>query len=278
MGTKRTAFCRDGSTRSVGSGPVAFEHEQGRPASVWRDLFYRRVSDDLVDTVLMLATPDAKHPKGHAVVCRALGVDLDGTADEPARLALRVIGVTSTRIVHDGKQWRLPISGADEPTVEALVVPVGSMGPYAVCLALIGRHDFERESDLSDIGDLVAIPLDGSDMVSFGDTVNAIGMFAGVNGTVRLACSGLAWLRRHVERARALGAQFLEYRFDLPDRVETLVLNVRAYNWRLDSGSFPFVARRVLVADRADISEYIAGELRKRDPLPKGPQIIGPKQ
>ena len=75
-----------------------------------------------------------------------------------------------------------------------------------------------------------------------------------------------------------MGRDFREYRFELPDRVETLVLNVRAFNWRLDGGGIPLLARRILIADRVDVADYIASELRKRDPLPKGPKIIGPKQ
>src|SRR5262245_5609040 len=257
---------------------------EGRCARLWRRTFYHTVSDDLIDSLLALHTEEARRPRMAAAVCKALGVSLDDPADAAARVALNYFGVTAARIEVEGRQWREAVPGEGS---EALVVPVGGpMTPMADCLSLLGAHDLANEATPDDIGDLVALPLDGSRAVSMNGTTAAVGRFApNDDGVISIATNGVAWLRQHVKRARdaSRGAvtgmdHAIARSLVFPDRITTLLLDVRAFDWRNAPESW--IARagisKSICWDSKEVSDYIAGELKRKDQAPPVPSVRGP--
>src|SRR5262245_9831785 len=252
---------------------------EGRCARACQRMFYHAVEGDLIDTLLALHTDDSRRPRMAATVCRALGLSLDDPKDEAARVALNYFGVTAARIVIEGKQWREPT--ADETGLEALVVPVGGpRAPMSDCLSLLGAHALANEAEPNDIGDLVAIPLDGSRAVSMNGTTASVGRFVpNDDGVVMIATRGLEWLKEHAERAREAAALAgMEHTLPFPDRVETLVLDVRAFTWRNDPDGWIHAAGIVsfVCVDSNAVADFIAAQLRRKDQTPPVPNVRGP--
>lgn len=245
----------------IDQGPL----EEGRPPAEWRRLFYR--------------LSGVGRPGGHDIVCHALGLSTLHPADEAPRLALNYFGVTAAKIVREKSQWNFPL--APEKGEDAVIVPVGgTIEP--VCLSLLGFHEAHAKAEMSEIADLIAIPLDGSPALSFTAASQNIGAFAVSGGTLRLATSGLGWLRRHVARARKMAEEMPSHliadRLPFPDRMETLLLDPAAFEWRMSRPdcAIPESVKRV-VCDTPKLAQFIAGETKKRERGRATPSILGPK-
>lgn len=311
---KRTAIVRDmfaplGKSRlRPVKGPL-FEPqviEEGRPASIWRRLFYHGVKEGIVEEILFLASEEARRPKGHAIVAAAL--HLADPGDDAALAALSYIGVTAAVIMRGATQWSFPTPA--ETGEAALIVPVGGRcAPVAECLALLGTHELAPERTAADIADLVAICVSDGKPLSFNGTTAALGAFAtrrvqvplidhdtglpvrdGAGEIVRvpetrlrIATNGIAWLTRHRDRARAMAtdcrglavARVLE----LPDRGETLLLDRSAFCFRRENNAciIPVDTDAVACPDSAELAEFVAAELKARAKLPAAPQVLGPR-
>lgn len=288
---RKTGILRSGTAKFF--APLSHMKEEGRPPMLWRRMFFHSVKIDIIETLAHLRQTPARFPGGHETVCRALGISYEkGDGDDAARLVLNSFGVTATRILRGSKQWSFPDSKTEGE--DAIIVPVGGRcAPMAECLSLLGTHELMREADADAIGDLIAIPLSDGKPLSFNLTTVAIGAFSFAistglrNGeqtkTVRIATNGLAWLRRHVVRARTMAegwpAHLVARKLPPPDRSETLLLDESAFSWRLEHSAHPWPAgtRAVICPDSAELASFIATELKRRDRLPPSPQVLGPR-
>lgn len=296
---KRTAVIRDWNAplsrmKAESRGETAFSAsypllEEGRPAAIWRRLFYRTLDPARDDVELLGQLRGLKpYPGGHDAVCAALGLSLESEEDEAPRRVLSYFGVTASKIMPGPKQWTFPAS--KEEGTPAVIVPVGWCGVMhltgltASCLALLGAHELAREAELGEIGDLIAIPLEGTHPLSFNGTTAAIGSFKpNAAGDLRLASDGLNWLKRHIGRARKAAAEMPAHlvarTLAFPDHSETLLIDAKAFAWRLENPRYPIAAgtKQVKCPDSAELADLIATELKKREKLPPAPQVLGPK-
>jgi hypothetical protein len=278
----KTAFTRSGIVQRLERARL----EEGRPPALWRGLFFHAVcGPELADAVIALGDPRARFPAGHLTLCGALGLTLEDPADEAPRQVLSYLGITATRIVRLGARWSFPFAGEEASAEDAIVVPVGGVAwPCAACLPLLGAHDLAREAEPQDIADLIAIPVKDGAPLSFNGTTASIGAFSAREERVRIATNGLNWLKRHVVRARKMKEEMSSHlvagSLDLPDRLETLLLDRSAFSFRMEMTSacaIPDRATSIACPDSSELADFIAGELKTRTKLRPAPQVLGPK-
>jgi hypothetical protein len=264
---KMTAMLRTEEGLRAQSVMVPPAPEAGRPGALIAELLARREHLTLMCVALDIAAPLA----GNAVDCAAL-------------MAVNVLGMTATRIVKDKTRFRLPLR--DEDSEGAFVFPVAACEPDGVsrCMIFESGHQFQPEDCGGGIADVIALPFDGSRGLSLTGLTAAVGAFQpSEQGRLTLLASGAGFLRRHVARARAAVKDYpahLVWQF-LPvlGEAETLILDARALDWRMQSrfNVVPEAAREVACPDSPALAKFVDAAMKEREPVRKSPPVLAAK-
>jgi hypothetical protein len=245
----------------------ARDFEPGRPAALIAELLTRPEHLLLMCVALEIGAPLAgNHPD-----CAAL-------------ISLSVLGVTAARIVKEKGRFRLPLK--DEASEGAFLLPVAGCDRDGVsrCMIFESGHQFQPEDCADRIADVVALPFDGSRALSMMGLTAALGTFQpSQDGRLTLLASGAGFLKRHAARARAALKDYppqLVWQF-LPalGEAETLILDARALDWRMQSrfNVVPEAAREVACPDSPALARFVDAAMKERDQVRKAPQVLAPK-
>lgn len=250
------------------------EHEAGRPAAVWLDVFTSGIGFDWLckHLGLVFPCPPDHHDVAPLMVINSLGISFARiVVEKPAQGELA--------------RWREAMS--DEDGVAAAVLPVGRAGRHhgtESCLLLSGSRDDCPTSGPGAVADLIALPLAGGGAVSFTGLTAAIGGFApDDSGKLVLAASGLRFLKRHIARAYAMEldwpAHLVSRKLPFPDHFETLLIDPGAFEWRMtESGCVVSEAvKRIASPDSVQLARFVDEAMKKRDRVRKPPPVLAPK-
>lgn len=267
------------------------QHEQpevtlSRAARLWLSLFEAKDSSTrLAEIVLGLHTVK-DGPAREAMYHCALDLGLtpaevvieQAAAPKPAPTA--DIEIEDPAIA-EIPRWRLAAPGED--AIAALALPVELMQScrtaWSMSLDRMGDAHF-----LGSIGDVIALPLDGSRPLSFFGITAAVGRFAVVErGEVHVLASVKSWLADHFEEAGRLAGEMEPEQVSgviaAPDSRVTLMIAPDALEWRPSRLSFcvPASAKTVIVPDSRALAAHIAALMSKKEVRRRPPRVFGPR-